>query len=48
MTHIHICPTEISIFMMTLDYLQVYLFHYKHIFMSLFSKGSSEGCDLCE
>jgi len=47
MTHVHICPTEIAIFMMMYDYVKAYSFHYQHIITSAFSKMYDDDCKVC-
>jgi len=44
---IHICPTEIAIVMMIYDQIQMYVYHLKHIGMSLFTRKSNDDCKVC-
>jgi len=45
--HIHICPTEIALFMLVFDFVKIYAFHIKHIVMSAFTKWYDEKCEVC-
>ena len=43
--HIHICPTEITAFMVMWDFMTVYAIHFKHIMMAQLHNAKCVVCN---